>query len=73
MLHCHHQNDFCIKTGSSVSLTVRDRATRPCPQTTTFEEKGEPKRIQTEVPLLTSLTPYRWAKPESDIDSLYLT
>ena len=27
-----------------------------CPQTTTFEEKGEPKRIQTEVPLLTSLT-----------------
>jgi len=29
-----------------------------CPQTTTFEEKGEPKQIQTEVPLLTSLTPY---------------
>ena len=28
-----------------------------------FEEKGEPKRIRTEVPLLTSLTPYRWAKP----------
>ena len=27
-----------------------------------FEEKGEPKRIRTEVPLLTSLTPYRWAK-----------
>ena len=24
-----------------------------------FEEKGEPKRIRTEVPLLTSLTPYR--------------
>ena len=23
-----------------------------------FEEKGEPKRIRTEVPLLTSLTPY---------------
>ena len=29
------------------------------PQTTTFEEKGQPKRIRTEVPLLTSLTPYR--------------
>ena len=28
-----------------------------------FEEKGEPKRIRTEVPLLTSLTPYRQAKP----------
>ena len=30
-----------------------------CPQTTTFEEKGEPKRIRTEVLPLTSLTPYR--------------
>ena len=28
-----------------------------------FEEKGELKRIRTEVPLLTSLTPCRWAKP----------
>ena len=30
---------------------------------TTFEEKGEPKRIRTEITLLTSLTVYRWAKP----------
>ena len=63
-LHCHHQNDSCIKMGSdvshfNVSLTVRDNVTRQRPQTTTFEEKGEPKRIRTEVPLLTSLTPYR--------------
>ena len=28
-----------------------------------FEEKGEPKRYGTEVPPLTSLTPYRWATP----------
>ena len=28
-------------------------------QTTTFEEKGEPRQIRTEVSLLTSLTPYR--------------
>ena len=54
----------CIKMGSDeshfkVSLTVRDKVTRQCPQTTTFEEKGEPKRIRTEVLLLTSLTPYR--------------
>ena len=67
-LHCHHQNDSCIKMGSdeshfNVSLIVRDGVTRQGPQTTTFEEKGEPKRIRTEVPLLTSLTPYRWAKP----------
>ena len=38
---------------------VRDKVTRRCPKTTTFEEKGEPKQIQTEVPLLTALTPYR--------------
>ena len=63
-LHCHHQNDSPIKMGSdeshfNVSLIVRDKVTRQCPQTTTFEEKGEPKRIRTEVPLLTSLTSYR--------------
>ena len=34
---------------SNVSLIVRDKVTRPCPQTTTFEEKGEPKRYRTEV------------------------
>ena len=40
-------------------MTVMDKVMRQCPQTTTFEEKGEPKRIRTEVLLLTSLTPYR--------------
>ena len=63
-LHCHHQNDSCVKMGSdeshfNVSLIVRDKVTRQCPQTTTFEEKGEPKRIRTEVPPLTSLAHYR--------------
>ena len=63
-LHCHPQNDSCIKVGSdeshfNVSLIGRDKVTRQCPQTTTFEEKGDPKQIRTEVPLLTSLTPYR--------------
>ena len=52
-LHCHHQNDSFIKMGSdeshfNVSLMVRDKVTRRCPQTTTSEEKGEPKRIRTE-------------------------
>ena len=52
-LHCHPQNDSCIKTGSdesrfNVSLAMRDKVTRQCPQTTNFhEEKGEPKRIRT--------------------------
>ena len=63
-LYCHLQNDSCIKTGSgeshlNVSFIVRDKVTRQCPQTTTFEEKGEPKWIRTEVPLFTSRTPYR--------------
>ena len=66
-LHCHHQNDSCIKMGSdeshfNVSLIVRDKVTRQCPQTTIFEEKGELKPIRTKVPMLTSLTPYRYAK-----------
>ena len=46
----------------NVSLIVGDKVTSHCPQTTTFEDKGEPKRIRIELPLLTSLTPYRWAK-----------
>ena len=42
-LHCHHQNDSCIKMGSgeshfNVSLTVGGKVTRQCPQSTTLEE-----------------------------------
>ena len=54
-LHCHRQNDF-DESHFNVSLIVKDIVSRQCPQTTTFEE---PKQIQTEVLLLTSLTPYR--------------
>ena len=66
-LHYHHQNDTCIKMGSNeshfnVSLIVRDKVTRQCPQTTTFEEKGELKWNRTEVPLLASLMPFCYAK-----------
>ena len=40
LVHCHHQNDSCIKMGSdeshfNVSLIVRAKVTRQCPQTTT--------------------------------------
>ena len=38
----------------NASLIVKGKVTRQCPQTTTFEEKGEPKRIRTAVPLLTT-------------------
>ena len=56
-LHCHHQNDSCIKMGNdeshfNASLIVKDKVTGQCPQTTIFEEKGEPKRIRTEVLLV---------------------
>ena len=47
----------------NVSFIVRDKVTRQCPQTTTSEVKGEPNQIRTEVPLFTSLTPYRKVKP----------
>ena len=47
------------KSHFNVSLIVKDKVTKQRPQTTIFEEKGEPKRIRIEVPLLTSLTPYR--------------
>ena len=45
-LHCHHQNDSCTKMGSDeshfkVSLIARDKATRQCPQTTTFLKRKE--------------------------------
>ena len=45
-LHCHHENDSCIKTGRdesqrNVSLTVRDKVTRPCPQTTNLLKRSE--------------------------------
>ena len=50
-LHCHHQSDFCNKVGSdenhfNVSLIVRDKVTRQCPQTTTFEEKESRSRFE---------------------------
>ena len=51
------------KMTSALRWAVIKVGTKRCPQTTTFEEKGEPKQIRTEVPLLTSLTPYLTARP----------
>ena len=64
-LHCHHQNDSCIKMGSDESrfnVSVGSDGHSHKTASTNhnlFEEKGEPKRIRTEVLPLTSLTPYR--------------
>ena len=49
----------CSPLDFRISSIVSDSITRQCPQTTVFEEKGEPNQIRTEVPLLTTLTPYR--------------
>ena len=68
-LHCHHHSDFCIKMGSDEShFNVSVGGDGQSHKTVStnrnlFEVKGEPKRIRTEVLPLTSLTPYRWAKP----------
>ena len=69
MLYCHHQDDSCIKIGSDESdfnalLIVRDKVTKTVSTNhNPFEEKGEPKRNRAQALLLTSLTPYRWARP----------
>ena len=53
-LHCHHQNDFCIKMGSDeshVNVSVGSDGQSHKTVSTNhnlFEEKGEPKRYQTE-------------------------
>ena len=64
-LHCHHQNDFCIKMGSDEShFNVSVGSDGQSHKTVStnhnlFEEKGKSKRYRTEVLLLTSLAPYR--------------
>ena len=63
-LHCHHQNDFCIKMGSDEShFNVSVGSDGQIHRTVStnhnlFEERGEPKWYQKEVLPLTSLTPY---------------
>ena len=58
-LHCHHQNDFCIKMGSDEShfnvSVVCDGQSHKTVSTNhnLFEKKGEPKRYRTEVLPLT--------------------
>ena len=64
-LHCHHQNDSRIKTGSdeshfNVSVACDGQSHKTVSTNHNFfEVKGEPKRYRTEVLPLTSLTSYR--------------
>ena len=60
-LHCHHQNDSCIKIGSDKShFNVSVGSDEQSHKTVStnhnrFEENGESKRYRTEVLLLTNL------------------
>ena len=64
-LHCHHQNDSCIRMGSDeIRFNVSVGSDGHSHKTVStnhnlFEERGEPKRYRTEVLPLTNLTPYR--------------
>ena len=62
LLHCHQQNESCIKMGSDESHLMfhncEGQNHNTVSKTTTFEVKRELKQIRTEVPLLTSLLPY---------------
>ena len=64
-LHCHHQNDFCIKMDSDAShfnVSVGSDGQSHKTASTNhnlFEEKVEPKRYRSEVLSLTSPSPYR--------------
>ena len=64
-LHCHHQNDSCIKMGSderhfNVSVGSDGQSHKTVSTNhSLFEEKGESKLYPTEVLPLTNLTPYR--------------
>ena len=68
-LHCHHQNDSCIKMGRderhfNVSVGNDGQSHKTVSTNHNLsEEKNEPKRYRTEVHPLTSLTPYSYAKP----------
>ena len=63
---CHFMQNHMRKVHACLTVTShldhlgqRQSHKTVCLQTTTFEERGEPKRNRTEVPLLTSLTPSR--------------
>ena len=66
-LHCHHQNNSCIKMGSdeshlNVSVGSDGQSHKTVPTNhNLFEEKGEQKRYRTEVLPFTNLAPYHWA------------
>ena len=70
-LHCHHQNDSCIKMGSdeshfNVSVGSGGQSHKTVSTNHNIFEEGEPKRYRTEVLPLTNLKPVlNWANVSS--------
>ena len=62
-LHCHHQNDFCVKVAAMRAILMFNNCEGLSHKTVStdhnLEVKGETKQVRTEVPLLTSLPHYR--------------
>ena len=74
---CHHQNDSCITMGSdenhfNVSLIVRDKVARQCPQTTTyFLKRKESRRGIQPTPFSQRTESYTNSNPSSTTPTLY--
>ena len=63
-LHCHHQHDSCVTMGSdeghfNVSLIGEGQSHKTVSKDHNFLKRKESRSgFETEIPLLTSLTPY---------------
>ena len=73
-VHCHHQNDSCIKMGSDEShfndsLICCEGQSHKTVSTDHSLKRNESRGGFEPKSLLTSLPPYRWAKPAHSVCS----
>ena len=73
-IHCHHQNDSCVKMGSdeshfnvSVGSDGQSHKTVSTNHNLSVQEEGEPKRYRTEVLPLTGLNTLPLGQTDSQI------
>ena len=60
-LHCHHQNDSCIRWAAMRAILMfhyEDKVTRQCPQTTAVFEEEKKRRAEVKSSRGPSATPY---------------
>jgi len=77
-LHCRHQNGSWIKMGSAesyfnVSLIVRDKVSRQCPQTTTLLKRKESRSGIEQRSFCLTARPNRLTSCNLNIESDYIT